>query len=74
MPLRSDAAILSRTRTRSPISSRSNCAKEGSTLRVSRPMLLVVLNDWAADTKDTAWPYFQRPADCHNAVTERLGH
>jgi hypothetical protein len=33
------------SRTRSPITSRSNWAKESSTLRVSRPMLLVVLND-----------------------------
>ena len=31
---------------RSPITSRSNWAKESSTLRVSRPMLEVVLNDW----------------------------
>src|SRR5208283_3495953 len=36
-----DAAILSRMR--SPVTSRSNCAKESSTLRVSRPMLVVVL-------------------------------
>src|SRR5437588_101399 len=39
-PLRLDAAILSRTR--SPITSRSNCANDSSTLRVSLPMLLGV--------------------------------
>jgi hypothetical protein len=33
--------------------SRSNWAKESSTLRVSRPMLDVVLNDWVIDTNDT---------------------
>src|SRR5438445_585447 len=53
MPLRLEAAILSRTR--SPITSRSNWAKESSTLSVSRPMLEVVLNDWVIDTNDT--PY-----------------
>ncbi len=45
-PLRLEAAILSRTR--SPITSRSNWAKESSTFSVSRPMLDVVLNDWAS--------------------------
>src|ERR1700751_3296784 len=50
-PLRWEAAILSRTR--SPMTSRSNWAKESSTLRVSRPMLEVVLKDWVIDTKDT---------------------
>ena len=52
MPLRLEAAILSRTR--SPITSRSNWAKDSSTLSVSRPMLEVVLNDWVTDTKETA--------------------
>ena len=41
--------------TRSPITSRSNWAKESSTLRVSRPILEVVLNDWVIDTNET--PY-----------------
>jgi hypothetical protein len=50
-PLRLEAAILSRTR--SPITSRSNWAKESSTLSVSRPMLEVVLNDWVIDTNET---------------------
>jgi hypothetical protein len=46
-----EAAILSRTR--SPISSRSNWAKDSSTLSVSRPMLERVLNDWVTETNET---------------------
>ncbi len=46
-----DAAILSRIR--SPVTSRSNWAKESSTLSVRRPMLLVVLNACVTDTNDT---------------------
>jgi hypothetical protein len=53
MPLRLEAAILSRTR--SPISSRSNWAKDSSTLSVSRPMLELVLNDWVTETNETPW-------------------
>jgi hypothetical protein len=30
-------------------------AKESSTLRVSRPMEVVVLNCWVTDTKETPW-------------------
>ena len=52
MPLRLEAAILSRTR--SPISSRSNWAKDNSTLSVSRPMLELVLKDCVTDTNETA--------------------
>ena len=52
MPLRLEAAILSRTR--SPMTSRSNWAKDSSTFRVSRPMLVVVLNDWVTETKETS--------------------
>jgi hypothetical protein len=52
MPLRLEAAILSRTR--SPITSRSNWANDSSTLSVSRPMLDVVLNDWVTETNDTS--------------------
>src|SRR3984893_8651827 len=51
-PLRLKAAILSRTR--SPITSRSNCAKDKSTLRVRRPMLEVVLKDWVTETNETS--------------------
>src|SRR6516162_3216905 len=53
MPLRLEAAILSRTR--SPISSRSNWANDSSTLSVSRPMLELVLKDWVTDTNETPW-------------------
>ena len=41
------------SRTRSPITSRSNCANDSNTLSVSRPMLDVVLNDWVTETKET---------------------
>ena len=40
---------------RSPVTSRSNWAKESSTFNVSRPMLEVVLNDCVTLTKLTAW-------------------
>src|SRR2546430_1214069 len=53
MPLRLEAAILSRTR--SPISSRSNWANDSSTLSVSRPMLELVLKDCVTDTNETPW-------------------
>ena len=46
-----DAAILSRMR--SPATSRSNWAKDSKTLRVSRPIDVVVLNCWVTDTNDT---------------------
>ena len=39
------------SRTRSPITSRSNWAKESSTLSASRPMLDVVLKDWVMQRK-----------------------
>jgi hypothetical protein len=48
-----EAAILSRTR--SPISSRSNWANDSSTLSVSRPMLELVLKDCVTDTNETPW-------------------
>ena len=51
MPFFFEAAILSRMR--SPVTSRSNWAKESSTLRVSRPMEVVVLNCWVTETKET---------------------
>ena len=51
MPFFFEAAILSRMR--SPVTSRSNWAKDSSTLRVSRPMLVVVLKDWVTETKET---------------------
>src|SRR5258705_9987193 len=51
MPFFLDAAILSRMR--SPVTSRSNWAKDKRTFRVSRPMLVVVLNCWVIDTNET---------------------
>src|SRR5215207_9756045 len=50
-PLRLEAAILSRMR--SPVTSRSNWAKERRTFKVSRPMLVVVLKAWVTETKET---------------------
>ena len=50
-PLRRAARILSRVR--SPIISRSNCAKESRMFRVRRPRELVVLNCWVTETKLT---------------------
>src|ERR1700731_5467511 len=64
-PLRFEAAILSRTR--SPITSRSNWAKESSTLRVSRPMLEVVLNDYEGH------PVFIEQFDQLGEIGERAG-
>src|SRR4051812_16368120 len=52
-PLRLEAAILSRMR--SEVTSRSNCAKDNSTLRVSRPIEVVVLNCWVTETNDTLY-------------------
>src|SRR3984893_15096980 len=44
---------LSSVRFRSPVTSRSNWAKESRTFSVSRPMLVVVLNCWVIDTNET---------------------
>ena len=51
MPRALDMAILSRMR--SPVTSRSNWAKDSSTFSVSRPIELVVLNAWVTDTNET---------------------
>ena len=51
MPFCFEAAILSRMR--SPVTSRSNWAKESSTLSVSRPIEVVVLNCCVTETNDT---------------------
>jgi hypothetical protein len=48
MPFFFEAAILSRMR--SPVTSRSNWAKDSSTLSVRRPIELVVLNCCVTDT------------------------
>ena len=52
MPFFFDAAILSRIR--SPVTSRSNWAKESSTLSVRQPMLVVVLKACVATAEDRA--------------------
>ena len=51
MPFFLEAAILSRMR--SPVTSRSNWAKDSSTFSVSRPIEVVVLNCWVTETKET---------------------
>ena len=38
---------------RSPVTSRSNWAKESRTLSVSRPMEVVVLKAWVTETNET---------------------
>src|SRR5271157_2922995 len=63
MPFFFDAAILSRIR--SPVTSRSNWAKESSTLSVRRPMLVVVLNEQEFNSLDA-----QREA-CEAYVTSQ---
>src|SRR5204863_8311607 len=54
MPFFFEAAILSRMR--SPVTSRSNWAKDNSTLSVRRPIELVVLNCCVTETNDTPCP------------------
>src|SRR6202795_2566403 len=51
IPFCLEAAILSRIR--SPVTSRSNCAKDSSTLSVRRPIDVVVLNCCVTATNDT---------------------
>jgi hypothetical protein len=41
------------SRIRSPVTSRSNCANESSTLSVSRPIDVVVLDRWVTATNDS---------------------
>src|SRR5262252_2560766 len=50
IPFFFEAAILSRIR--SPMTSRSNWAKDNRTLRVRRPIEVVVLNCWVTETND----------------------
>ena len=38
------------SRMRSPMTSRSNCAKDNKTFRVKRPIEVVVLNCWVTNT------------------------
>ena len=69
MPFFFEAAILSRIR--SPVTSRSNWAKDSSTLRVNRPMLVVVLNAWVTETNET--PCCVEQFDQLGEVGERAG-
>ena len=69
MPFFFEAAILSRMR--SPVTSRSNWAKESSTLRVSRPIEVVVLNCWVTETNDT--PFGIEDLDDLGEIGERAG-
>src|SRR5205085_8579952 len=50
IPFCFEAAILSRMR--SPMTSRSNCAKDNRTFRVKRPIEVVVLNCCVTETKE----------------------
>ena len=59
------------SRMRSPVTSRSNWAKESSTFSVSRPMLVVVLNAWVTLTNDT--PSRSKPLDDLGEVRQRAG-
>ena len=56
---------------RSPVTSRSNWAKDSSTLSVSRPIELVVLNCWVTETNDT--PSCVEELDEPGKVGERAG-
>jgi hypothetical protein len=47
---------------RSPVTSRSNWAKESRTFRVKRPLLVVVLKDWVTSA---AFPWI----DSYHGVT-----
>jgi hypothetical protein len=49
----SERGSCSRSWIRSPVTSRSNWAKDKRTFRVNRPMLVVVLNAWVTETNDT---------------------
>src|SRR3984893_10316964 len=53
IPFRFDAAVLSRMR--SEVTSLSNWANDKSTLSVSRPIEVVVLNCWVTETNETPW-------------------
>ena len=69
MPLRFEAAILSRMR--SAVTSRSNWAKDRSTFRVSRPIDVVVLKAWVTETKETP-AASKMPTILAKSVSERV--
>ena len=64
-----EAAILSRIR--SPVTSRSNWAKDSSTLSVSLPMDDVVLNCWVTETKET-WCVSKTSTNLAKSMSERV--
>ncbi len=70
MPRLREAATLSRMR--SPITSRSNWAKDSSTFSVSRPMLVVVLKDWVTLTKVTPVliEHLDQPGEIHQRAAQ----
>src|ERR1700758_552820 len=68
LPFFFEAAILSRMR--SPMTSRSNCAKDNKTFRVKRPIEVVVLNCCVTETKDA--PLASRIYDL-GKIGERAG-
>ena len=68
-PLRLEAAILSRMS--SEVTSRSNWANDSRTLRVNRPIEVVVLNCCVTETKDT--PCWIEELDQLGEVRQRAG-
>ena len=56
------------TTLRSPMTSRSNCAKDNRTFRVKRPIEVVVLNCCVTDTKDA--PLASRAGRVHRRAGE----
>src|ERR1700720_3455632 len=69
IPFFFEAAILSRMR--SPMTSRSNCAKDNRTFKVKRPIEVVVLNCCVTDTKDA--PLASRISTILAKIGERAG-
>ena len=59
------------SRMRSPMTSRSNCAKDSRTLRVKRPIEVVVLNCCVTETKDA--PLRIEDLDDLGKIGERAG-
>src|ERR1700757_1257788 len=68
IPFFFEAAILSRMR--SPMTSRSNCAKDNRTFRVRRPIEVVVLNCCVTETKDA--PLASRIYDLGERVSRSI--
>ncbi|SMG63652.1 conserved hypothetical protein [methanotrophic bacterial endosymbiont of Bathymodiolus sp.] len=69
MPFCLESAILSRMR--SPVTSRSNWAKESKMFSVNLPMELVVLNCWVTETNETLC-LSNKSTICAKSPNERL--